>query len=293
MQMRSRGEKTFAIFNTVFLVLLSVVFILPVWHVLMGSLSDPLKLAANTGLVLWPLGEATLGGYKLALQNNVIINSYGNTIFYVVCATGFGTLLTILCAYAMSRKGLYFKGPIVFIVTFTMIFNGGLIPTYILIRNLGMLNTRWSLIIPMSVSAYNIIIMRTSFANIPDALTEAAHIDGAGHWRILSQIVLPVSKSIIAVVVLFYAVQHWNAWFNASIYIKDRSLYPLQLTLREIVLLSSDQAILADADGSDVEIFRPLIKYSTIMISIIPMMIIYPFVQRYFVTGVMIGSVKG
>lgn len=290
---RTPGESAFAVFNTVGLTLLSLIFVLPVWHVLMGSISDPLKLAANSGLVLWPLGGATLGGYKLALQNNTILMSYLNTLLYVAAATSFGTAMTILAAYAMSRKDLYFKGPIVFTVTFTMIFSGGLIPTFMLVRDLNMLNTRWSLIIPMSVTAYNIIIMRTSFSGIPDALTEAAYIDGAGHWRILLQIVLPVSKSILAVIVLFYAVQHWNAWFNASIYLKDRKLYPLQLTLREIVLLSSDQAVLSEVDSADVDIYRPLIKYATIMISIIPMMLIYPFVQRYFVTGVMIGSVKG
>ncbi|MEG2206659.1 MAG: carbohydrate ABC transporter permease [Clostridia bacterium] len=293
MTKRTRGEKLFAVFNTIGMLMLSLIFLLPLWHVLMGSISDPLLVSANTGLILAPLGTPTLGGYQLVMQNSFILSSYLNTIIYVVCATLFGTALTILAAYAMSRKNLYFKGPIVFIVTFTMIFNGGLIPTYILIRDLNMLNTRWSLIIPMSVTAYNIIIMRTSFAAIPDALCEAATIDGAGHMRILFQIVLPVSKSILAVIVLFYAIQHWNAWFNASIYIKDRSLYPLQLTLREIVLLSTEQSIVADADGGDVEIYRSLIKYATIMVSVLPMMLIYPFVQKYFVTGVMIGSVKG
>ena len=202
-------------------------------------------------------------------------------------------MLNILAAYVMSRKDLYFKGIIVFIVTFTMIFNGGLIPTYMLVRKLGMLDTRWSIILPTSVTAYNIIVMRTSFASIPEELYDAAKIDGAGNFRILWQIVVPVSKSIIAVIVLFYAIQHWNSWFNASIYLRNRDLYPLQLTLREIVLLSSENSIVAEADGQDVEIYRPLIKYATIMVSVLPMMAIYPFVQKYFVSGVMIGSVKG
>lgn len=290
---KTRGEKIFTVFNIIGLTLLSIIFLLPIWHVLMGSLSDPLKIAANTGLVVLPLGEPTLGGYKLVMQNNFILNSYLNTLIYVFGSTLLGTLLTILAAYVMSRKNLYFRGAITFIITFTMIFNGGLIPTYMLVRNLKMLDTRWSLIIPMCCTAYNIIIMRTSFASVPDALCEAARIDGAGNVRILCQIILPVSKSIIAVIVLFYAIQQWNAWFNASIYLKSRSLYPLQLSLREIVLLSTEQAIVADADGADVEIYRPLIKYATIMVSIIPMMMVYPFVQKYFVTGVMIGSVKG
>ena len=275
------------------MVVLCIIFILPVWHVLMGSISDPLRISAYSGIILYPLGDVTFGGYKLVLQNNSILRSYLNTILIVVTATGLGTLLTILSAYVMSVRGLYWKKPFNFIVTFTMIFNGGLIPTYMVVRNLHMLDTYWSLIIPGCCVAYNIIIMRTSFSQVPAALSEAATIDGAGHFRILCQIILPVSKSIIAVIVLFYAIQQWNAWFNASIYLQNRDLYPLQLTLREIVLKSSENSIIANADGETVDIYRPLIKYCTIMVSIIPMMIVYPFVQKYFVKGVMIGSIKG
>ncbi len=290
---RSKGEKIFAIFNYTGMVLLSLIFLIPVWHVLMGSLSDPLKISAHSGIILYPLGDVTLGGYGLVMQNNSIVRSYANTLLIVVSATALGTFLTILASYVMSVRGLYWKKPINFLVTFTMIFNGGLIPTYMVVRNLNMLDTYWSLIIPGCCVAYNIILMRTSFSQIPDALSEAATIDGAGHFRILFQIILPVSKAIIAVIVLFYAIQQWNAWFNASIYIQNRDLYPLQLTLREIVLQSSENSIVANADGETVDIYRPLIKYCSIMVSIIPMMIVYPFVQKYFVTGVMIGSVKG
>ena len=290
---RSKGEKIFAVFNYTGMVVLCIIFILPVWHVLMGSISDPLRISAYSGIILYPLGDVTFGGYKLVLQNNSILRSYLNTILIVVTATGLGTLLTILSAYVMSVRGLYWKKPFNFIVTFTMIFNGGLSPTYMVVRNLHMLDTYWSLIIPGCCVAYNIIIMRTSFSQVPAALSEAATIDGAGHFRILCQIILPVSKSIIAVIVLFYAIQQWNAWFNASIYLQNRDLYPLQLTLREIVLKSSENSIIANADGETVDIYRPLIKYCTIMVSIIPMMIVYPFVQKYFVKGVMIGSIKG
>ncbi len=290
---RTKGEKIFAIFNYTGMVLLSLIFLIPVWHVLMGSLSDPLKISAHSGIILYPLGDVTLGGYKLVMQNNSIVRSYANTILIVVSATALGTFLTILASYVMSVRGLYWKKPFNFLVTFTMIFNGGLIPTYMVVNRLNMLDTYWSLIIPGCCVAYNIIIMRTSFSQIPDALSEAATIDGAGHFRILFQIVLPVSKAIIAVIILFYAIQQWNAWFNASIYIQNRNLYPLQLTLREIVLQSSENSIIANADGETVDIYRPLIKYCSIMVSIIPMMVIYPFVQKYFVTGVMIGSVKG
>ena len=290
---RTTGEKVFAVFNYTGMVLLSLIFLIPVWHVLMGSLSDPLQISAHSGIILYPLGETTLGGYGLVMQNNSIVRSYGNTLLIVVSATALGTFLTILASYVMSVRGLYWKKPINFLVTFTMIFNGGLIPTYMVVRNLNMLDTYWCLIIPGCCVAYNIIIMRTSFSQIPDALSEAATIDGAGHFRILFQIILPVSKAIIAVIVLFYAIQQWNAWFNASIYLQNRDLYPLQLTLREIVLQSSENSIVANADGETVDIYRPLIKYCSIMVSIIPMMIVYPFVQKYFVTGLMIGSVKG
>ena len=290
---RTTGEKVFAVFNYTGMVLLSLIFLIPVWHVLMGSLSDPLQISAHSGIILYPLGETTLGGYGLVMQNNSIVLSYGNTLLIVVSATALGTFLTILASYVMSVRGLYWKKPINFLVTFTMIFNGGLIPTYMVVRNLNMLDTYWCLIIPGCCVAYNIIIMRTSFSQIPDALSEAATIDGAGHFRILFQIILPVSKAIIAVIVLFYAIQQWNAWFNASIYLQNRDLYPLQLTLREIVLQSSENSIVANADGETVDIYRPLIKYCSIMVSIIPMMIVYPFVQKYFVKGVMIGSVKG
>ncbi|MDR1307810.1 MAG: carbohydrate ABC transporter permease [Treponema sp.] len=293
MTRRSKGEKVFSLFNTAGLIVLSGVFLLPVWHVLMGSISDPLRLSAFSGLILKPLGNPTLGGYKLVLNNSSILRSYTNTIIIVAAATGFGTLMTILASYILSLKNLMFKAPIVFMITFTMIFNGGLIPTYMVVRNLGMLDSLGSLIIPGAVSVYNIIIMRTAFSSIPDALSEAAIIDGAGHLRRLTQIILPVSTATVAVIVLFYAIYHWNAWFNASLYLRDRGLFPLQLTLREIVILSSEQSIQAAQEAADVEIYRPLIKYSTIMVATIPMLVIYPFVQKYFVTGVMIGSVKG
>ena len=294
MNKRTKGEKIFAVFNTIGLLLLCIICILPVWHVAMGSISDPLKVSATSGLYLLPLGTPTLGGYKLIFQNSTIVRAYGNTIFYVVVATSIGLILNILAAYCLSKTTLTFNKQFSLLVMFTMIFNGGLVPTFIVINKLGMLDTRWALILPGALSAYNIIIMRTSFMEIPSEMIEAATIDGASDFKILMQIILPVSKSIIAVIVLFYAIQHWNSWFNASIYlIKRRDLYPLQLVLREIVLQSTENAIVADADGQDVMIYRPLIKYATIMVSVIPMMIVYPFVQKYFVSGVMIGSVKG
>ncbi len=290
---RSIGEKIFGVFNTILLLLLCFVFIVPVWHVAMSSLSEPGKIAAHSGLVLRPLGKATLGGYRLVLENSAILRSYLNTLIYVAGATSFALVMTIIAAYVLSRRKLYWQGLMAMIITFTMIFSGGLIPGYMLVRNLHLLDTRLALMIPFVVSAYNIIIMRTSFAQIPEELFDAARIDGAGYVKILTSVVLPVSKAIIAVITLFYAIHFWNSWFPASIYLTDRKLYPLQLTLREVVLLSSENAIVAETDGQDIMLFRPLVKYATIMVSTLPMLAVYPFAQKYFVTGVMIGAVKG
>mgnify|MGYP001028982584 CR=1 FL=1 len=176
-------------------------------------------------------------------------------------------------------------------ITFTMMFNRGIIPTYMVVRNLGMLDTRLAIILPTAVSVFNIMVTRTSFAAIPEGMVEAARIDGAGHFRLLWSVVLPVSKSILAVVTLFYAIQIWNSWFHTAIYVTDCSLYPLQIILREIVLQNSASS--ETGDPNEVNVIQVLIKYCVIMMSIIPMMVLYPFIQKYFVSGVMIGSIKG
>ena len=292
--MRTRGEKIFSVFNTIILSLIALACLIPVWHVICCSVSAPPLLNANRGTVLWPLGQWTFLGYEKVFKTSYILRGYLNTVYYVILGTAIGLVLTCLAAYGLSRKDLMLKKPINFFITFTMLFNGGLVPTYMVIRDLKMLNTVWAIVLPLCVSVFNVMIMRTSFDNIPDALTEAAQIDGAGHVRILVQIILPVSKSILAVVTLFYIVQHWNSWFHSALYIKDRDLYPLQLWLREIVIAETNSVIEADAaDAGLINQTKALIKYCVIVIAILPMMIAYPFVQKYFVTGVMIGSVKG
>ncbi len=291
---RSRGEKIFSVFNTIILFLISFACILPIWHVFCSSVSQPLQLNAYRGVLLWPLGEWTFAGYTKALHTSYILRGYLNTLSYMVMGTAIGTALTILAAYGLSRNQLMFKRQINFLITFTMLFNGGLVPTYMVVRNMKMLDTVWAIVLPYCVSVFNIMIMRSSFQGIPDSLTEAAEIDGAGHFRILAQIVLPVSKSILAVVILFYAVQHWNSWFHTALYVKNRSMFPLQLWLREIVIAETASVNEVDSvDTSTANQIRTLFKYCVIMISILPMLVIYPFVQKYFVKGVMIGSVKG
>lgn len=291
MQKRTIGEKTFAVFNIMILCTIGLACIIPIWHCICASISQPTLLSAKRGLVLYPLGIPTLEGYKQCLKNTDLLRSYGNTLFYLVTGTAFGVVLTVLAGYGLSRKLMWSKSIAMFI-TFTMMLNGGIIPTYMVVRNLGMLNTRWAIILPTAVSVFNIMVTRTSFAAIPESLLEAARIDGAGHFRILWSIVLPVSKSILAVVTLFYAIQIWNSWFHTAIYVTERDLYPLQIVLREIVL----QNTAANTDISElneVNQIQVLIQYCVIMMSIVPMMVLYPFIQKYFVSGVMIGSIKG
>ena len=295
---RTKGEKIFAVFNYIGMVLLSLIFLIPVWHVLMGSLSDPLKISAHTGIILYPLGEATLGGYKLVMQNNFILRSYANTILVVVASTGLGTFLTILASYVMSVKGLYWKKPFNFLITFTMIFNGGLIPTYLVVNNLHLTNTVWAMIIPGAVSIYNVIITRTYFVNsITKSLEEAAELDGANTLQLLIKVVLPLSKPILAVIGLYYAVGHWNDFYTALLYINKKNLLPLQSFLRD--LLMSNKMSMANMQGLDAAAMEAkmqlsqTLKYSVIIVSTIPVLCIYPFIQKYFVKGVMIGSVKG
>lgn len=293
MMKRTSGEKIFAVFNTLILGLVTVACLLPVYHVLCASLSDPARLSANKGLVLYPLGGATIEGYTLIFQNSNLMRSYGNTLIYVVSATSLGVMLTSMAAYVLSRRGLMWNGVLTFLISFTMLFNGGLIPTYMVVKNIGLLDTVWAVILTRCVSVFNILIMRTAFREIPDGLDEAARIDGAGPFRTFISVILPVSKSILAVITLFYAVYHWNAWFNASIYLKNRALYPLQLLLREIVIQNQTSALEEFAEPGAINLSRLLVKYGVIMVSILPMMAIYPFVQKYFVTGVMVGSIKG
>lgn len=291
---RPKGERIFSYFNTVFLAGVTLIFLLPIWHVFCASVSDPAKLVQMRGLLLKPAGNITFTGYRLALKNGSIIRGYLNTIFYTTVATLIGMLGSAAAAYALSRPNLMWKKPIAFILSFTMLFNGGIIPTYLLVRNLHLLNTTWAIILPGCLSVYNILVMRTSFQALPEGLIEAARIDGAGHMRILFQIVIPCSKAIMAVIMLFYVVTHWNSWFHASLYIdgQHRDLFPLQLLLREIVIMNSQSALELAGESGALNLGKELTKYAVIVVSMLPMMAIYPFIQKYFVTGVMIGSIK-
>jgi len=296
---RSLSERAFDIFNVLLMLILSFMFLYPFLYVVFASFSNPELLVKHKGLLLLPEGF-TLQGYTFVFRNPNIYSGYLNTIYYVVVGTLYNMVMTCLGAYVLSRKDWLLKTPMMVMITFTMFFSGGLIPSFILVKNLGMMNTRAALIIPGAISTYNMIIMRTSFMQIPSGLEESAKLDGANDLQILWHVVLPVSKAVLAVITLFYAVGHWNSWFNASIYLRKRELFPLQLILREILIENNTSAMLDNASAQTLQDlatnkawYKELVQYSTIVVSTVPILFIYPFVQKYFVKGVMIGSIKG
>jgi len=279
--------------NAVAVVIL-IVMLYPLLFVLSASFSNPVRVM-NGEMWLWPV-EFTLDAYREIIKYDMVWVGYRNTIFYTVVGTSINLAMTILAAYPLSRKDLPGRNIVMFAMTFTMFFQGGMIPTYLLVRDVGMVNTFWALIIPGAIATYNLIIMRTYFqTNIPWEIQEAAHIDGCSNVRLLVSIVLPLSKPIVAVMVLYYAVAHWNSYFPALIYLRNSDLYPLQLVLREILIVS--QSAFLDASGSfglsEKLLLAESIKYALIIIASIPVLVMYPFVQKHFVKGVMIGSIKG
>lgn len=289
---QTKGEKVFNFVNGAFLLLLIVAMVYPCLHVLFASLSDSNQLMEHGGFLVKPIGF-TLAAYKEVFQNRLIGTGYINTLLNLVCSVVLNICLTTLGAYALSRKEMMLRKPLMLMITFTMFFSGGLIPNYMLVKALGLTNTRWALIIPTAISAYNLIIMRTSFESIPDSLIESAKLDGAGDFTILLRIAIPVSMSVVAVMVLFYAVDQWNSWFPAFIYLKERELWPLQLVLREIVIANNMDDMLTGIDSAELVSIGESIKYATIVVATLPILCVYPFLQKYFVKGVMIGAVKG
>ena len=265
----------------------------PLYFIVIASVSDPTAVYAGR-VVLWP-ASFTLEGYRRILDYASFFTGYRNTILYTLVGTAVNVAVTIPGAYALSRKDLVGRNIMMMGITFTMIFSGGLIPTYRLVISLNLYNTMWALILPVAVSAWNLIVARTFFQQtIPDELLEAATLDGAGNTQFFLRVVLPLSKSIIAVMVLFYAVNHWNSYFNALIYLKSAEKYPLQLVLRNILFENSLGDMVEDASTLALQQrLGDLIKYGIIIASSLPLLILYPFLQRFFIQGVMIGAVKG
>lgn len=279
--------------NIIIMLFLIVITLYPFLYIVFASFSNSDDLIRHSGLLLYPLG-LNLNAYKMVFQNPNIFTGYGNTLIVLVVGTALNLLMTSFGAYVLSRKGFPGKRVLLVLIVFTMYFQGGMIPRYLLIYdtlNLG--DSLLALIIPQAISTYNLIVMRTSFLGVPDSLEESAKIDGANDFVILFRIILPVSMSVVAVMILFYGVTHWNAWFDAMIFLRDRKRYPLQLILREILILNSTETMAVESADVNNMAVGESIKYATIMVATLPVLAVYPFLQKYFVKGVMIGAIKG
>lgn len=295
MNKRGMSDKTFDLINNLFLTLIVIVIVYPLVFVISASISDPLAVSSGK-MWLFPI-DITFDGYKRILEDGSIWLGYRNTIYYTTVGTLIHLFILLPCAYSLSRKELGGRKVILWFILFTMMFSGGLIPTYLVVKNLGMLDSIWALVIPGVVGAWSILVARAFFQqSIPDQLIEAAKIDGANEFYIFLRIVIPLSMPIIAVMALFHAVNLWNQYFNALIYLSDRDKYPLQLILREILVVNQMQ--LGEGSGEQTESLVQqvrtggLIKYAVIIVSSLPLLIAYPFLQRFFVQGVLIGSIK-
>lgn len=286
---QSTGSKIFSIINYILLTVIGFIMFYPMFYVFIVSISSAEYI--NQGAIsFWPRG-INFEAYSRVFQNESIWTGYKNTILYTVVGTLINVVVTAMCAYPLSRRDFYGRGPITVIVTLTMFFSGGMIPLYLVINGIGIMNTMWAVILPTTISTYNMIVMRTSFEAIPVSLIESAHLDGANDIRILGKIVLPLSKPIIATMVLFYAVTHWNSYFPAMLYLNDQTKYPVQVIMRDIVI-EGDMAQAGDVSGM-MNVVSTNYKYAVIIISVIPILLVYPFIQKYFTKGVMIGAVKG
>lgn len=288
------GDKIFIILIYILLAAIMLVVFLPLVYIVSASFSDPQAVISNE---VWFLPvRPTLRGYQAVFKNRNILTGFANSFYYMIVGTLVNIVMTVMCAYPLSRKEFTARNKVAMIFVFTMYFSGGLIPTYMLVNSLGLVNTRWSMIIPSAMSTYNMIICRTYFVNsIPDELYEAGQLDGCTPFKYLLRVVVPLSKPILAVLVLYYGVAKWNSYFDAMIYLKNQTMVPLQIVLRDILILNQvDYTMVSDASAIAAQRgLTDLLKYSTIVVASLPVLCIYPFVQKYFVKGVMIGAVKG
>ncbi len=285
---KRKSGMLFDLLNGMILTAIAMVTLYPFLYVVFASFSDPLKLMSNSGLLFAPMG-LSLNAYVRVFENPSIYSGYANTIFYVVFGTLVNIVATCMAAYVLSRKQFMLRRFLTVMFIFTMYFSGGLIPTYLLIKDLGLINSRLALILPGAVNTFNLMIMITGFEGVPESLEESARMDGAGDWTILFRIIMPLAKPTIMVMLLYYAVGHWNSWFNAMIYLRDADKMPLQIFLRDILTRSQLGAMTGQVDVEDVGL---TIKYATIIVSTVPVLCIYPFIQKHFVKGVMIGAIK-
>ena len=274
------------------LVVLVIVTFYPMWYVLAASFSTSTDIAKNPGILIWPK-EFVTGAYELVFQHPLLLSGFRNTLLILICALPLNIVMTLLCGYFMAGSGMMWKTPIVAMIMFTMFFNGGLIPSFLNQKSLGLYNNLWALIVPGALSVYNAIICKTAIEAIPDSLKESAVIDGANDLQVICKIILPLMKPTIAVLLLYYGVGHWNSWFPASIYIKDSRLLPIQNIIRAILIENTSLGGVAGDVGDRFNYYAETIKYAAIVVTTVPILCIYPFLQKYFAKGVMIGAVKG
>ena len=288
-------SRTDALFDTgvyAIMIAFSAIYLYPVLYAISCSFSGAEALL-HQEVWLWPV-DVTLKSYQMVFEHKYVLSSYGNTILYTVLGTTYSVLLTILGAYPLSRSYLPFRDFFMLIIAFTMLFGGGLIPTFLVVRDLKLVNTLWALVLPCAVTPFNLILLRTNMQGIPDAIEESAKIDGANDWIILVRIILPMCMAAVMTVFLLYFVGKWNDWFSALIYLNDREKYPLQLILRDILASNDDktfnQQMLREAKNS---VSSLGFKCAIMVIAMAPLLVVYPFIQRYFVKGIMVGAVKG
>lgn len=285
------GGRIFAAVNTVLLCLITLSTLYPCLYVLFASVSDGVSLGIGSKLLIWPKGFQ-LGSYKMAARNPMLWTGYANTILYAAVGTAINMLMTCFAAYVLSRRYLPGHKVMMRLIVFTMYFSGGMIPMYLWILNLNMLNTLWAMVLPGAISTWNLIILRTAFLSIPPSMEESAKIDGANDFVILFRIIIPLALPSLAVILLYYIVGHWNAFFNALLYLRQRERFPLQMVLREIVIMNETSMLTGVTDTLDRLQETVPLKYAAIVLSTVPVLCVYPFLQKFFVQGMMVGAVK-
>ena len=286
-------ERIFDKLNILFILLLAIATIYPMLYTVFASFSDARALLKHEGGLIAPIAPMTLQGYFMTFSNPNILQGFINTVCMVLCGTVIGVVMTMLGAYVVTRKKFKLRGIMMKAILVTMFFGGGIIPTFFVVRSVGLYNNFWAMIIPSALNTYNLIILRTFFLSIPDSLEESALLDGANDMQVLFKIFLPLSLPALAVITLYYAVDYWNSWYPALLYIRDRKIYPLQMFLRELLILNENVESASSKQVVSEVYTRELVKYCTVVVSTVPILVLYPFLQKYFVKGVMIGAIKG
>ena len=289
---RNIGEVVFDSLNVLFVGFLGIIMVYPMVYELFVSLSDPATLTKHRGIMLMPNGF-TLSSYRLVFNNPLIISGYMNTIFILIVGTAISLLLTCFAAYFLTRRKAMWYKPVMVFMLVKMYFSGGLIPFYLTVRNVGLYDSVWALILPVAVSTYNVILLRSYFSSLPESLVESVFIDGGGHFTTLFRVMIPLSMSAMAVMVLYYGVGYWNSWFNAKIFLQSEGKFPLQLVLHKILIMGEQLDIKSEyVDVYNYEYIYEGMKAAAVIVATLPILVLYPFLQKYFVTGLMIGSLK-